>query len=200
MTTIRVNGTDRSIDADPQMPLLWAIRDVIGLTGTKFGCGVGACGACTVHMDGMAVRSCVTALADAQGGSAPRCSFTTATRPSIPLRKSTGFVAIRTRPPLGGMQELGETIEDCARRELLEETGIEALPVRVMSGANAIRRDGEGRIQTHFTLIAVLLDWQAGEGAPLEDATEVGWFSLNEAAALDTFPDALPMMRLALAG
>jgi isoquinoline 1-oxidoreductase alpha subunit len=67
MATIRVNGTDHSVDADPQMPLLWAIRDVIGLTGTKFGCGVGVCGACTVHMDGQAVRSCVTALGDAQG-------------------------------------------------------------------------------------------------------------------------------------
>jgi len=67
MATIRVNGTDHSVDADPQMPLLWAIRDVIGLTGTKFGCGVGVCGACTVHMDGEAVRSCVTALRDAEG-------------------------------------------------------------------------------------------------------------------------------------
>jgi isoquinoline 1-oxidoreductase alpha subunit len=49
------------------MPLLWAIRDIVGLTGTKFGCGVGACGACTVHLDGQAVRSCITSLADADG-------------------------------------------------------------------------------------------------------------------------------------
>ena len=53
--------------ADPQMPLLWAIRDVLGMTGTKFGCGIGACGACTVHMDGNPVRSCITTLADAAG-------------------------------------------------------------------------------------------------------------------------------------
>jgi isoquinoline 1-oxidoreductase alpha subunit len=64
---IQINGIQHDIDADPQMPLLWAIRDIVGLTGTKFGCGVGACGACTVHLDGAAVRSCQTTLADAQG-------------------------------------------------------------------------------------------------------------------------------------
>ncbi len=67
MPQIKINGVQHAIDADPQMPLLWAIRDMVGLTGTKFGCGVGACGACTVHIDGAAVRSCLTALADAQG-------------------------------------------------------------------------------------------------------------------------------------
>jgi isoquinoline 1-oxidoreductase subunit alpha len=67
MTMIRINGTARNIDADPQMPLLWAIRDILQLTGTKFGCGIGACGACTVHMDGQAVRSCITPIADAAG-------------------------------------------------------------------------------------------------------------------------------------
>jgi isoquinoline 1-oxidoreductase alpha subunit len=67
MATLRVNGTRHEIDADPQTPLLWAIRDIVGLTGTKFGCGIGACGACTVHMDGQAIRSCITTLADAGG-------------------------------------------------------------------------------------------------------------------------------------
>ncbi|HYZ64829.1 MAG TPA: (2Fe-2S)-binding protein [Acetobacteraceae bacterium] len=67
MPRISINGTEHDIDADPQMPLLWAIRDIIGLTGTKFGCGVGACGACTVHMGGQAVRACITTLADAAG-------------------------------------------------------------------------------------------------------------------------------------
>ncbi len=67
MTRLRINGEPMSVDADPRMPLLWVIRDVLGMTGTKFGCGVGACGACTVHLDGDAVRSCVTALADADG-------------------------------------------------------------------------------------------------------------------------------------
>jgi isoquinoline 1-oxidoreductase alpha subunit len=67
MVAIRLNGAERSIDADPQTPLLWAIRDIVGLTGTKFGCGIGACGACTVHVDGQAVRSCTMTLADAAG-------------------------------------------------------------------------------------------------------------------------------------
>ena len=67
MTTIRINGTTRDVGADPQMPLLWAIRDILGLTGTKFGCGIGACGACTVHMDGQAARSCITPLSATNG-------------------------------------------------------------------------------------------------------------------------------------
>ena len=67
MPQIRINGVQRDIAADPQMPLLWAIRDILGMPGTKFGCGIGACGACTVHMDGNAVRSCITTLADAAG-------------------------------------------------------------------------------------------------------------------------------------
>jgi isoquinoline 1-oxidoreductase subunit alpha len=67
MPALRVNGTSHNLDADPDMPLLWAIRDVIGLIGTKFGCGVGACGACTIHLDGEAVRSCVTTVGDAAG-------------------------------------------------------------------------------------------------------------------------------------
>ncbi|MEO8081941.1 MAG: (2Fe-2S)-binding protein [Caldimonas sp.] len=67
---INVNGTGRQLPADladPALPLLWALRDLLGLTGTKFGCGVGACGACTVHVDGRAVRSCVTPIAAVAG-------------------------------------------------------------------------------------------------------------------------------------
>ena len=62
---LNVNGTDHTIDADPDMPLLWALRDLLGLTGTKFGCGQALCGACTVHLDGMAVRSCATPVSAA---------------------------------------------------------------------------------------------------------------------------------------
>jgi len=67
---IVVNGASRALPdelASPQMPLLWALRDLLGLTGTKFGCGVAACGACTVHVDGSAVRSCVTPLEAVRG-------------------------------------------------------------------------------------------------------------------------------------
>jgi isoquinoline 1-oxidoreductase subunit alpha len=64
---IKIDGVEHAIDADPQTPLLGAIRDIVGLTGTKLGCGVGVCGSCTVRIDGQAVRSCLTTLANAQG-------------------------------------------------------------------------------------------------------------------------------------
>jgi isoquinoline 1-oxidoreductase alpha subunit len=65
--SLNINGVQRDITADPNMPLLWVIRDLVGLTGTKFGCGVAQCGACTVHLNGEAVRSCVTKVSRAVG-------------------------------------------------------------------------------------------------------------------------------------
>lgn len=65
--SLHVNGQTRVIDIDPRMPLLWAIRDFVGLTGTKFGCGIAQCGACTVHLDGVPVRSCVIPSSSASG-------------------------------------------------------------------------------------------------------------------------------------
>ena len=67
MTNINLNGKDVAVDADPATPLLWALRDTLGLTGTKFGCGQALCGACTVHLDGAPVRSCITPLSAAAG-------------------------------------------------------------------------------------------------------------------------------------
>ena len=67
MLSLKVNGEVHEIDADPDMPLLWAIRDLVGATGTKFGCGAALCGACTVHLDGQPVRSCVTPVSAAEG-------------------------------------------------------------------------------------------------------------------------------------
>ena len=69
MATLTVNGVSRTHDGDPDMPLLWFVRDMVGLSGTKYGCGQGLCGACTVHLDGKAVRSCLVSVADAAGGS-----------------------------------------------------------------------------------------------------------------------------------
>jgi aerobic-type carbon monoxide dehydrogenase small subunit (CoxS/CutS family) len=67
MIELHVNGRVQRIDAEPEMPLLWALRDLLGLTGTKYGCGLALCGACTVHVDGDAVRACVTPLASLAG-------------------------------------------------------------------------------------------------------------------------------------
>lgn len=67
MATFKVNGIEHILDIEPEMPLLWAIRDEIGLTGTKFGCGIASCGACTVHINGKAVRSCVTPVSAVEG-------------------------------------------------------------------------------------------------------------------------------------
>src|SRR5882762_1039608 len=61
-TTLTINGEQKSFDAPSDMPLLWVLRDVLGMTGTKFGCGIAQCGACTVHIDGIATRSCVTSI------------------------------------------------------------------------------------------------------------------------------------------
>ncbi len=67
MISLNINQKDYKVDVDPDMPLLWVIRDVVGLTGTKFGCGVAQCGACVVHLNGEAVRSCVTKVSRAEG-------------------------------------------------------------------------------------------------------------------------------------
>ena len=67
MIALEVNGKRVNVDVSPDMPLLWVLRDTLGLTGTKFGCGLGQCGACTVHLDGTAVRACTTAVSAASG-------------------------------------------------------------------------------------------------------------------------------------
>ncbi|ARD23017.1 (2Fe-2S)-binding protein [Shewanella japonica] len=70
MQTLEINGKSFTLDADPNMPILWALRDILGLTGTKYGCGAGLCGACTVHVDGKPVRGCLTSIKQAAGKSA----------------------------------------------------------------------------------------------------------------------------------
>ena len=67
MTRLNINGQDRTVDVDPSTPVLWTLRDALGLTGTKFGCGMALCGACTVYLDGEAVRACTTPLSAVSG-------------------------------------------------------------------------------------------------------------------------------------
>ncbi|MGB0907923.1 MAG: (2Fe-2S)-binding protein [Maricaulaceae bacterium] len=67
MVQLNVNGQSKTVDMDEETPILWAVREQLGLTGTKFGCGAALCGACTIHIDGEPVRSCVTPIADAEG-------------------------------------------------------------------------------------------------------------------------------------
>lgn len=69
MVSMKINGTSRSFDGDPAMPLLWYLRDMLQLTGTKYGCGLALCGACTVHLDGVAIRACQTPMSAVQGKS-----------------------------------------------------------------------------------------------------------------------------------
>ena len=73
MIKLRVNDQERPFDGDPSTPLMWFLRDELGLTGTKFGCGVSLCGACTVHLDGQGVRSCAVVLCQ-EGAKAPCCT------------------------------------------------------------------------------------------------------------------------------
>ncbi|MGE0404854.1 MAG: (2Fe-2S)-binding protein [Candidatus Korobacteraceae bacterium] len=67
MVELKVNGVQRTFDGEAEMPLLWYVRDILGLTGTKFGCGIAMCGACTVHKDGQAIRSCITPMSSVAG-------------------------------------------------------------------------------------------------------------------------------------
>ena len=67
MVSLKINGSSHQLDLDPDMPLLWAVRDSLDMTGTKYGCGIGQCGACTVHLDGQPVRSCQTPVSAATG-------------------------------------------------------------------------------------------------------------------------------------
>jgi 8-oxo-dGTP diphosphatase len=96
------------------------------------------------------------------------------------------------------MQELGETVFQCARRELKEETGIDADPVAALDVLDALRHDAAGTVKVHFALIAILLEWRAGDGEPIEDASALGWFTREEVRALELFPNVEALMAKAL--
>jgi 8-oxo-dGTP diphosphatase len=123
---------------------------------------------------------------------------------AVVKRGETILLVQRSKPPdigqwgfPGGHLEMGETVQQCVVRELREETGIEAASICVLTAFDFITRDDAGNVARHYTLIAVLCDWRAGDGETLQDASALGWFTLAEAEKLDTFPDALPTMRLA---
>ena len=100
----------------------------------------------------------------------------------------------------GGVLELGETVAEGAMRELLEETGIIATPAGILDVHDAITRDGDGRVQFHYLLIAVRGIWRAGEGEPADDAADCAWVTRADIVAerYPTFPTLLPLLDLAL--
>lgn len=85
MMNLRVNGEARELDVDPAMPLLWVLRETLAMTGTKFGCGISQCGACTVHLNGRAIRSCVTPVSAAAGGEVTTIEGLAALAPDAPM-------------------------------------------------------------------------------------------------------------------
>ena len=95
MTTLTINGREVAVDAPPDMPLLWALRETLGLTGTKYGCGIAACGACTVHVDGVATRSCQLTV-EAAAGSAITTIEGISGKPAA--GGADGLAAARRRP------------------------------------------------------------------------------------------------------
>ena len=126
---------------------------------------------------------------------------------AVVRRQGRVLLAQRSVPPgigrwgfPGGMQEPGETVHACAQRELEEETGIAADPVATLQVIDRIGHDDAGKVNTHFTLIAVLLQWRSGEGKPIEDATALAWLTPEEARVrgLELFPHALELMETAL--
>ena len=98
----------------------------------------------------------------------------------------------------GGKVEWGETIFAAATRELHEETGIVSEPVEFLTLLDFLARDESGAVTGHFALACVLCEWRQGEGETLEDAIALGWFTITEAEALETFPDALRVMGMVI--
>ena len=110
MIKLSVNGKIQSVQADPDMPLLWVLREDLQLTGTKYGCGIGLCGACTVHLDGQAVRSCSTPLSVAEGGRVTTVEGVGATR----IGKTVQAAWMLHDVPQCGYCQSGQIMSACA--------------------------------------------------------------------------------------
>jgi isoquinoline 1-oxidoreductase subunit alpha len=108
-TVIKVNGIDRTVDVDDDTPLLWVLRDVLGMTGTKFGCGMALCGACTVHVDGVATRSCIAPI-DGIGNS----EITTIEAISGPVAEAVKSAWIKNNVPQCGYCQSGQIMSASA--------------------------------------------------------------------------------------
>src|SRR5207237_447255 len=106
---LQINGKPVTVDAEPEMPLLWVLRDLLGMTGTKFGCGVAACGACTVRIDGQAVRSCVTPAGSVAGRKVQTIEALGAPGKPGALLVGWGVLPARSRLGSGSMMLPGET-------------------------------------------------------------------------------------------
>src|SRR4030081_3247175 len=110
-TTIKVNGIGRPVDVDGDTPLLWVLRDVLGMTGTKFGCGMALCGACTVHIDGVATRSCITPI-DGIGSS------------EITTIEAIGATAAGARIQKGWLDPEGPQSGDCQSGQIMSASAL----------------------------------------------------------------------------
>ncbi len=110
MITLNINGRSHDVDVPPDMPVLWVLRDVIGLTGTKFGCGVAACGACTVHLEGQAIRSCVTPVSAVAG----KAILTIEAVGQTPAGKKVQEAWVALDVPQCGYCQSGQIMSACA--------------------------------------------------------------------------------------
>jgi isoquinoline 1-oxidoreductase subunit alpha len=110
MITLNINGRSHDVDVQPDMPVLWVLRDVIGLTGTKFGCGVAACGACTVHLEGQPIRSCVTPVSAVAG----KAIITIEAIGKTPAGKKVQEAWVALDVPQCGYCQSGQIMSACA--------------------------------------------------------------------------------------
>ncbi len=144
--TLRVNGKEQTLDVDPEMPLLWAIRDVIGLTGTKYGCGQALCGACVIHLDGEAVRACVTPVRRAVGHAVTTIEGLGRRQPPAPARVGGARGAPVRLLPVGANHDRGGAPGEAAEAERRGDRSLDGgqhLPVRDVHAHP--RRGEEGR-------------------------------------------------------